>query len=57
MTGQVVRSGVTTGGIELTLAPYEATVIVLGDDRPAESGPESRCRRLDRRGRSRGGCR
>ncbi len=36
LTGQVVRSGVTTGGIELTLAPYEATVIVLGDDRPAE---------------------
>jgi hypothetical protein len=32
MTGQVFRAGAATEGIELTLHPYEATVIVLGTD-------------------------
>jgi hypothetical protein len=35
-TGGVRRTGATTGGIELTLAPYQAAVLVLGDDLPAE---------------------
>jgi alpha-L-rhamnosidase len=31
MSGQVVGGGAATGGIELTLQPYEATVLVLSD--------------------------
>jgi len=42
MTGRVLSSGPTTGGTELTLAPYEATVLVFGDDLSAEQpGPST----------------
>ena len=37
-TGDLRRAGPTTGGIELSLAPYQATVIILGDLLPAEPG-------------------
>jgi hypothetical protein len=33
LSGQVLRGGATSDGIELTLHPYEATVIVLGESR------------------------
>jgi hypothetical protein len=35
VSGRVVRAGPTTKGIELTLRPYEATVVVLSD-KPVE---------------------
>ena len=35
-TGDVRGAGATTGGIELTLAPYQATVLILSDSLPAE---------------------
>ena len=38
MSGQVVGGGAATGGIELTLQPYEATVVVLTDE-PVEQVP------------------
>jgi hypothetical protein len=50
MTGRVLRGGPTTDGIELTLAPYQATVLVLGDDPPAEpAGPSPRSGHRTRR--------
>ena len=36
MTGHVLRAGATTDGIELTLQPYEAAVLVLSDGLSAE---------------------
>ena len=35
-SGDVLRTGEVAGGIELTLAPYEAAVLVVGDDLPTE---------------------
>ena len=47
MTGRVLRAGATTDGIELTLQPYEATVVVLSDE------PESSRFAADLRGERR----
>ena len=58
MTGRVERSGTTSGGIELTLAPYQATVIVLADDlraEPVEARPATSTARSQRRLPFRGG--
>jgi hypothetical protein len=38
MSGRVRRRGAATGGIELTLQPYEATVMIFSDE-PAEPAP------------------
>jgi hypothetical protein len=46
LSGQVVRAGAATDGIELTLQPYQATVVVLSDEPvkqvSADSRPERR---------------
>ena len=37
MSGRVLRTGAATERIELTLHPYEATVVVLSDE-PVDPG-------------------
>jgi hypothetical protein len=43
LSGQVLRGGPISEGIELTLHPYEATVIVLGEPDLSESEHQIRC--------------
>lgn len=38
-SGRVVRAGATAEGIELTLQPYQATVIVLSDEAVTQTAP------------------
>ena len=48
MTGHVLRVGATTDGIELTLQPYEAAVLVLSDDLARrETSPIAHLRRAE----------
>ncbi len=41
MSGRVLRTGAATAGIELALHPYEATVIVLSDERADQVSPDA----------------
>ena len=52
LTGRALRTGATAGGIELTLPPYAATVLVLSDEADAGRAVAAvRERRLPFRGR------
>ena len=48
MSGRVLRAGAATERIELTLHPYEATLVVLSDQPvepvTAEAAPSAECR-------------
>jgi alpha-L-rhamnosidase len=46
MSGRVLRTGAATGGIELALHPYEATVIVLSDELADQVSPNASNERL-----------
>ena len=46
MSGRVLRTGAATAGIELALHPYEATVIVLSDERADPVSPDAPNERL-----------
>jgi hypothetical protein len=52
MSGRVLRAGASTEGIELTLQPYEATVVVLSDEPVEQAAADARGeRRLPLSGR------